>query len=132
MAHEHLTLNFVVEDGHENAGAAAEIIRQIKKKNISGISEFLGAAILGDKKKIMGLQAADGLATGTWHLELSASLEPNLVDVPQRAPLNVSRLLQEMKTPIFRCHMDGKELAKFKEGYFAHIEYRRQYSKRRN
>jgi hypothetical protein len=39
-----LTLNFLVEDGHENSGAPTEIVRQLKKKKISGMSEFLGAA----------------------------------------------------------------------------------------
>jgi hypothetical protein len=131
MAREGLTLNFVVEDGHQNSGAAAEIVRQIKKKNISGISEFLGAAITGDKKRVMGLQAPDGLATGAWHVESSPeTVEANLVDVPQRVPLVISRPYQQLRAPIFRCHVDSEELAKFKEGYFADIKFRKEFDRR--
>ena len=41
----------------------------LKQKRISGLSEYLGVAVPGDKKKHPGLQAADGLASGVWHLE---------------------------------------------------------------
>jgi hypothetical protein len=128
MPHDTLEVNFVVEDGHQNSGAPTEIVRQLKKKRIPGISEFLGAAVPADKKKHPGLQAADGLASGAWHLEA--------LGMPQLGPLQKPSLSRwsrtnEMKSPIFRCHIDGGELAKFKEGYFAHIAHRRQFGQRK-
>jgi len=124
-------INFVVESGHPNEGAPAEIVSQIRRKRIQGISEFLGVAVLDDKKKCPGLQAADGLATGAWRLEQSSAMQERLVDIPQDVPLRNVRPHQEMKAPIFRCHIDAKELATFKDGYFAHIEYRKEWGRRR-
>jgi len=35
-----------------------------------------------------------------------------------------------MKAPLFRCDIGERELKLLKEGYFAHVDYRRQYGKR--
>lgn len=133
MPHDGLILNFIVEDGHENSGAPTEIVRQLKQKRISGVSEFLGTAVPGEKKKVPGLQAADGLASGAWHLE---ALGMPQLGPPQEPSLASGRAIQQttatsMKTPLFRCHIDAEHLTNFKEGYFAHIEYRRQWGQRR-
>ena len=121
-------LNFVAEEGHPNEGAPATIVSQLKRKRISGVSEFLGTAILGEKTKTPGLQAADGLAFGTWHLESGAvSVSPVSPDVP------VSKLKGKslMKAPIFRCDINERELKIFKDGYFAHVDFRREFGRRK-
>ena len=69
LPHEELTLNFVVEENRQYDGAPAAILQELKRKRIVGVSEFLGYAVPGEKRKIPGLQAADGLASGAWHLE---------------------------------------------------------------
>lgn len=129
MAHDGLVLNFIVEDGHPNAGAPAEVIRQLKAKHISGVSEFLGAAVTGDKKTVWGLQAADGLASGAWHMEAAGPLDLGPVQRPSLSDAPVPK--DSSKTPIFRCHIDAAELAKFKGDYFAHLEFRRQWGQKK-
>jgi hypothetical protein len=123
-------LNFVVEDGHPNSGAPTEIVRQLKRKNISGVSEFLGDAIPGEKAKVPGLQAADGLAFGAWHIEQ----RPGLLDlgiVAPTIPVAEMRGKSQLKAPIFRCDIDERELRIFKNGYFAHIDFRREFARRK-
>jgi uncharacterized protein DUF3800 len=120
-----LELNFLLESGHPNSGGPTEIVRQLKKKNISGVSEYLGVAVPGDKKRHPGLQAADGLASGLWHLESHGT--PQLLP-PQKPGLDRWRSEKRpMKVPVFRCHLDQDELSKFKEGYFKHLEFRRNF-----
>ncbi len=46
---------------------------------------------------------------------------------PARAPsVQMKAVDTEWKVPILRCHIDGKELSTFKDGYFAHLTYRRE------
>jgi hypothetical protein len=122
-------LNFIVEDGHRNSGAPTEIVRLLKKKRIAGVSEYLGAAIPGEKKEIWGLQAADGLAYGSWHAESTSSVPLALVqpDIPV-GEMNGKSL---MKAPLFRCDIDERELRIFKNGYFARVHFRREFGKRK-
>ena len=119
-----LQINFIVEDGHPNCGSACEIVRVLKKKKIPDVSEFFGAAILGDKKKAWGLQAADMLANTAWRVE---PLEPPKIDIGQDAPLIELRGLSVQKAPVFYCHINEHELASFKGDYFLHLEYRKQW-----
>jgi hypothetical protein len=121
-------LNFVVEEGHPNEGAPAEIVSQLKRKRISGVSEFLGAAVLGEKIKTPGLQAADVLAFGAWHIERGP------IDVSFASPdVPVSELQGKslMKAPIFRCDINERELKIFKNGYFAHVDFRREFGRKK-
>lgn len=124
MQRDDLVINFVTEEGHVNAGAPAEMMRQIKRKRISGISEYLGQAVTGEKKKVPGLQAADGVATGAWQLE---KVGPSLSVVNQRAPTKELAQLSNTKCPIFHTHLNEGELKQFKEGFFQHHEHRRQW-----
>lgn len=117
-------LNFVVEKGHKNQGAPAEIVAQLKRKRIDGVSEYLGAVSLGEKKQVPGLQAADGLAFGAW--QDSAKNVP-LVATPPDSTVQALRYRSMMKTPLFYCDIDERELKIFKNGYFAHAEHRRQF-----
>lgn len=98
---------------------------QLKRKKIAEVSEFLGSVALGEKKKVPGLQAADGLAFGAWHGESRPDTE--FLDVPPDAPAKALRSHALMRVPIFRCHVDERELGIFKKGYFTHIDLRRRY-----
>jgi hypothetical protein len=117
---QNVTLNFVLDDGHPNCGGAAEIVRALKKKQISGVSEHLGYAVTEDDKRVPGLQAADGLAYGAAYVEKEIGFENYRNSPAQRIP----------KIPTYRCHADGDELKKFKDGYFEHIAHRRDYWRR--
>ena len=129
IPHDGLVLNFIVEDGHPNCGSAAEIVRTLKKNPIGNISQFLGYAITGEKKKHPGLQAADGLASGAWHSEALGT--PVLG--PPRPPSvkNFEPHKSDMKIPLFRCHIDSQEMKTFKNGYFQHLELRTSYWRNR-
>jgi hypothetical protein len=121
-------LNFIVEDGHPNSGAPTEIVRQLKRKGISGVSEFLGAAVTGEKTKVPGLQAADGLAFGAWHLE---HRPVQLANVSPDVPVSKLQGKSLMKAPIFRCDINERELKIFKNGYFAHVDFRRGFGRKK-
>ena len=116
-------LDFVIEEGHSNEGAPAEIVSLLKRKKIPEVSEFLGTVLLGEKKKVPGLQAADGLAFGAWHMESTKNY--SLVDVAPDATVKALRAKTIMRIPTFRCHIDERELKIFKRGYFTHINLRR-------
>lgn len=124
-------LNFVVEDGHPNAGAPTEIVRLLKRKNIPEVSEFLGTAIPGDKIKVPGLQAADGLAFGAWHMEHQELGPGDLGMVEPNLPLAELKGRSSLKAPIFRCDINRRELEIFKGGYFAHVDFRKEFGKRK-
>jgi hypothetical protein len=118
-------LDFEVEEGHSNQGAPAAIVSQLKRKKIAEVSELLGTVTLGEKKKVPGLQAADGLAFGAWHGE--ASPDTKFLNVPPDAAVKALRPQSMTKVPIFRCHVDERELGIFKKGYFTHVDLRRRY-----
>jgi hypothetical protein len=123
---EGLRLDFVIESGHPNEGAPAAIVARLKRNRIKGMSEFLGSAILGEKREVPGLQVADGLAFGA-RLRLCVPM----INIPGNATVATARSRATLKAPIFRCHLDGKELTKFKNGYFANIEHRRLFGQRK-
>jgi hypothetical protein len=122
-------LDFVIEEGHQNQGAPAAIVSQLKRKRISGVSEFLGTVTLGEKTKIPGLQAADGLAFGAWHDE---SKTVQLSFVAPDVPVDKMRGASLMKTPIFRCDISERELKVFQNGYFAHVDFRREFGRNKS
>jgi hypothetical protein len=129
MPRDGLVLNFITESGHANEGAAAEIVSTLKRKHISGVSEYLGKAATDEKENCPGLQAADGVTTGAWHLEKRGI---PLLGPPQEPSLaNWDSKQHGWKVPILRCHIDAKELASFKEDYFAHVDYRRKWGEQR-
>lgn len=123
-----LVLNFVVEDGHPNAGAPTTIVTELKKKRVSGMSEFLGNALPGEKKKIPGLQAADALAYMAQRWE---DQNPLKIGIPQDSAIEALRPQAFTKVPIFYCHADAEELASFRDGYFEHIRRRQAFGQRK-
>ena len=124
-----LGLSFVVEEGHQNQVAPADIVFQLKRKKISGVSEFLGSATTGEKKKSPGLQAADGLAFGAWHLEHG---DVPLGVVAPNVPVSDLKGESRLKAPIFHCDIDERELRIFQDGYFAHVDFRRQFGRNKS
>lgn len=124
-----LRLDFIVESGHKNEGAASAILDQLKRKKIGGVSEYLGEARPGEKKAVPGLQAADGLAYGAWHMEENVE---NILGRPQLAPFKEASATSASRMPTYRCDINAEELQQFREDYFLHIEYRRAWGQQRN
>jgi hypothetical protein len=123
-----LRLDFIIESGHPNEGAPNEIMRQLRGKKISGVSEFLGTVTPMEKEDCYGLQAADALAYGAAQAE---SGYPSLINVDGRAELVNLKGLSLQRAPVFRCHIDREEIEKFRDGYFAHIDFRKKFGERK-
>jgi hypothetical protein len=128
LPHKDLVLNFVIESGHSNAGAPAEIVRRVKQKQLPGVSEFLGEVVIGEKRRVPGLQAADGLASGAWHLERKGI--PQLGPPTQPSIQGWNPRQTGWRVPIMRCHIDPPTLAELKKDHFALVEYRRAFGQR--
>jgi hypothetical protein len=122
-----LRFNFIVEDGHENAGAAHEIVKRIKKLEIPGYSDCLGTATLGEKKEFPGLQAADGLAYGAWHHD--EHMVDNLIDIASSPSLDAARKRTALRAPLFRCHIDAETIIALKRDMIVALEKRQTFGR---
>jgi hypothetical protein len=60
-------------------------------------------------------------------IEFSSSSDTKFLNVPPDAPAKALRSHSLTRVPIFRCHVDERELGIFKKGYFTHIDLRRRY-----
>jgi hypothetical protein len=89
---------------------------QLQQK-ISGVSECL---------------AADGLATGAAWVEAGEVPPVPLVDISGAGRLSVLYGQSHQKAPLFRCHIDRDEIAKFRDAYFTLIDLRRKFGQQRN
>jgi hypothetical protein len=127
-----LTLNFIIESGHQNEGAPNEIVNRLKRQKISGVSECLGTVTPVNKTECYGLQAADGLATGAAWVEAGEVPPVPLVDISGAGRLSALYGQSHQKAPLFRCHIDRDEIAKFRDAYFTLIDLRRKFGQQRN
>lgn len=126
-----LRLDFIIESGHPNEGAPNEIVRRLKNMKIKGVSEFLGSVTPLEKRECYGLQAADGLATGAGWVEAGEGYVP-LVNISAAAKLSDLYGRSQQKAPLFRCHIDRDEIARFRDDYFTFIKRRQEFGRRRN
>jgi hypothetical protein len=127
-----LRLDFIIESGHPNEGAPNDIVRRIKKHGIPKVSELLGTVTPMLKKECYGLQAADGLVTGAaWAEGPGGSSSVPLTNVLPAGTLAEVRQKTPLKAPLFRCHIDREQLAKFRDDQFALVEFKRQFGLRR-
>ena len=126
-----LKLNFIVESGHPQCGAANEIVERIKRQRISGVSEYLGSVTQMRKRESYGLQAADGLATGAAWTETPAGSKIPLLDISPAGRLTaLSKSLT--KAPIFRCHVDRQQAANYRDDMFEFHRLRQQFGQQRH
>ncbi len=129
---KNLKLNFVVESGHPNEGAPNEIVRRIKKMNVSGAAEHLGSVTPMLKKECYGLQAADGLATGgAWTEGPNGSTIP-LSDISPVGTLAQVYPLSPLKAPLFRVHIDRQHLVRARDETIALFDLRREFGRKRH
>jgi hypothetical protein len=126
-----LKLNFIVESGHSQVGAANEIVERIKRQKIAGVSEFLGTVTPMGKRESYGLQAADGLATGAaWTETPTGSTIPLLAVSPAGRLMDVYPK-SLTKAPIFRCHIDREQAANYRDDMFEFHRLRQQFGQQR-
>jgi hypothetical protein len=115
------TLNFIIEEGHPNAGAPAEILKELRRRGSGELAARLGHVTQGDKKRIPGLQAADALAFGGLHVETrldQQAFDPS-VSTPERA---MGFVRGPTKMPVYGCNVTPEELQSYKHDFFVHIE----------
>jgi hypothetical protein len=125
-----LKLDFVIDQGHVNAGAPNEIVHRIKKQKIKDAAEYLGTVTPMAVEDCYGLQAADGLATGAMWEEATRTIP--LLDVTGAGLLSDLKGRSLMKAPIFRCHIDREEAAKARDNVLRWADFRREFGRRRS
>lgn len=129
-----LKINFIVESGHPNVGAACEILKQLKKLQIDGVSEHLGTVTCGEREDFPGLQAADGLAYGSWNIEpLVDAGKVGLIPNPPGSTVAHAKQMSPkgQKIPYLRTHFDRKMLSTYRADLVEYYEFRRDYGQRK-
>ena len=76
----------------------------------------------GEKKKFPGLQIADALSFGALKI---APDNPDMIDLPQEAPLAHARQAVQVKPPIYHCRLDETLLAPHKTDIEMLVEIRK-------
>jgi hypothetical protein len=109
-------------------------VRQLKKLNIEGVSEHLGTVTPGDRSDFPGLQAADGLAYGSWNIE--PHVDAGRIGVIPNPPGTTvaqarARKLHGQKIPYFRVVLDREMLTSYKADLLHYEEFKREYGKRK-
>ena len=118
-----LVFDFVVESGHENAGAAPHIFKQIKGKKIVGVSELLGTCTLGGKKGHYGLQAADALASSAYQFDDHVPR----TDIPQDISIDAARKAAASCSPTFRSEVTTEVMSDLRNGMHDFHRMRREH-----
>jgi hypothetical protein len=125
LGREDITLNFVFEEGAAGSPDSHRVIQLIRKQpETRDIAEMLAPAPLsfGEKKKFPGLQASDALSFGS--LKLMPD-HPEMVDIPQDAPLAFAQQSVQVKPVIYHCRLDETLLAPHKTDIEMMVEFRK-------
>jgi Protein of unknown function (DUF3800) len=120
-----LTINFLVESGHPNAGACHVIFDQIKE-NVPEMAEILGECLIKPKKDFPGLQSADAISYAGYQQEYHGD-ESELMDFEFDWKLANAKKVLKAKSPVFRCDVRSDILAEMKENLFKLAEKRREH-----
>jgi hypothetical protein len=117
---ERSSLKIVIEDGHQNVGAAPEIFRAFNELADEPIRSLLKEVAVEQKRASFGLQAADMLAYPAWRGETDRILiyqDVNLL-------ADESRLVLPVDAP-FRVPVRPETLMDLRAGTLALPQYRR-------
>jgi hypothetical protein len=128
LGRKDIELNFVLEEGAKGSLDSHRVIQIIlKQPETQDIAEMLAPAPLsfGEKKKFPGLQASDALSFGA--LKLMPS-NPDMVDIPEDAPLAVAQQSVRVKPVIYHCRLDQVLLAPHKTDIEMMVEFRKRAS----
>jgi hypothetical protein len=120
-----MKLNFLLEEGAAGSADSHRIIHLLRKQpETQEISQMLASAPLsfGGKKRFPGLQVSDALSFGA--LKISPN-DPQMIDLPQDAPLAHARQVVQFKPPIFHCRLDETLLSPHKTDIEMLVEIRR-------
>jgi hypothetical protein len=120
--------NFIVEDGHPNAGACSEIVKQIKK-HVPELGAVLGTCILEKKYKLPGLQGADAISYAGYLEEIDGDAQ--LMDFENDWNLDNAKAILRAKSPVFRSYGRPEIMKELKDNLFILEERRRQFGQQK-
>jgi hypothetical protein len=123
-----ITINFLLEDGHEHFGDALRIFNETKKDGPQEIASMLGTLIPGEKRRFPGLQTADSLATEAYKYE---PVNPPRRDLLPDETLSSIRKKNPRRTPTFFFDCDQHVLRELKDNILYLTERRRQFWEQR-
>lgn len=75
------SINFILEDGHKNAGDALRVFNEMKQDKNFVAKDAIGFMSFGSKRAVPGLQAADAMAYSIYRAEVSNLDDPNYFEV---------------------------------------------------
>lgn len=112
-----LDINFVLENGHKNAGDVLRIYEKVKKTPTRNpyelaILEMLGTIEFDDKRKFPGLQVADVNAYSGFRNEMSDT-KLAITNLPPGATMKTAK--KQRRTPVFRLEMKEQACAAFRQ-----------------
>jgi hypothetical protein len=113
LRRDDLTINFILEAGHKNAGDAVRVFDEAKLEGDPALVRVLGAISFDDKRKWPGLQGADAIAYNAFGGEMREDVP--IIDRPAGSTLKDDRRATKSKTPIYRCHVTEVELREFRK-----------------
>ena len=119
-----VTFNIVLEAGAHGSKDADRITTELRKQ-LPTETVMFGGVTFKDKKRFPGLQVADALAFGAFHVEPTS---PQLVDGPEDQTILQARRAVLVKPPIFRCELDERTLRALKADILALVEMRKLYA----
>jgi hypothetical protein len=119
-----LDINFVLEEGHKNAGDALRVFNLVKQTRVDdpaeiAIMKMLGTIAFDEKKKYPGLQIADVNAYSAFQHE-TGTRELEVVTLPNEGTMKAARKIQRL--PIFRLEIRDTEAKMFKKFILNEIE----------
>jgi hypothetical protein len=122
-----LTINFVLESGHKNAGDAERIFYRVKTQGLTNPAEIeivkmLNVISFADKVKFPELQVADINAYSSYQFE-SGAKKAELVTLEPETCLKEAKKIQ--KVPVFRLELRETELKTFKQFILDEIKERK-------
>ena len=106
-----LELNFVLEEGHINAGDATRIFNEIKKFGPIEIRRLLGTLSFGAKVKVRPLQGADSVSYVAFRQETKNA---PAIERSEGATFSEDRRQIKSRAPIYRCEVNKKYMEDFR------------------
>jgi len=107
-------INFVLEDGHKNAGDAVRVFNEIKRDPAFPVKDAIGFMSFGSKRDVPGLQAADALAYSVYRAEMRNMADPNS---PYFEVSDLEDELEDMGKDIIGCAASPQCLTDLRQNF---------------
>jgi hypothetical protein len=114
-AHDDVTVDFILEDGHRNIGDARRIFDQVKAE-VPEIGRLLGSFATAGKRDFSGLQVADALVSSAIQMEEHVQ---RFIPYEPGADLETARASIDHSAPVFRAQVDKPVIDELLGGFLA-------------